>query len=169
MVSRLAFKAATGLAARLADRFKIFKMYLTHARFIEYGEHCRRYGLNRLSSTEIEATWGMQLEDPKVPKDVVEGQPRIRVGVWTDLFDSDQAIHKVFKKVRNLGPPIGLAAEGNQALSQDEDEGRLKPSTRIHAAKIAFTPSTRIQPRRVLSYIPPAQRGSEELQVRIIK
>ena len=101
-------------------------MYLTHARFIEYGEHCRRYGLNRLSSTEIEATWGMQLEDPKVPKDVVEGQPRIRVGVWTDLFDSDQAIHKVFKKVRNLGPPIGLAAEGNQALSQDEDEGTLK-------------------------------------------
>ena len=101
-------------------------MYLTHARFIEYEEHRRRYGLNRLSSTEIEATWGMQLEDPKVPKDVVEGQPRIRVGVWTDLFDSDQAIHKVFKKVRNLGPPIGLAAEGNQALSQDEDEGTLK-------------------------------------------
>ena len=69
----------------------------------------------------------MQLEDPKVPKDVVEGQPRIRVGLWTDLFDSDQAIHKVFKKVRNLGPPINdLAAEGNQALSQDEDEGTLK-------------------------------------------
>ena len=101
-------------------------MYLTHARFIEYEEHRRRYGLNRLSNTEIEATWGMQLEDPKVPKDVVEGQTRIRVGVWTDFFDSDEAIKKVFKKVRNLGPPIGLAAEGNQALSQDEDEGRLK-------------------------------------------
>ena len=102
-------------------------MYLTHAQFIEYQEHRRRYGLNRLSSNEIEATWGMQLEDPKVPKDVVEGQPRIRVGLWTDLFDRDEAIKKeVFKKVRNLGPPIGLAAEGNQALSQDEDEGRLK-------------------------------------------
>ena len=102
-------------------------MYLTHARFIEYEEHRRRYGLNRLSNTEIEATWGMQLEDPKVPKDVVEGQARIRVGLWTDLFDRDEAIKKeVFKKVRNLGPPIGLAAEGNQALSQDEDEGRLK-------------------------------------------
>ena len=159
MVSRLDFKAATGFAARLADRFNIFKMYLTHAQFIEYEEGRRRYGLNRLSSNEIEATWGMQLEDPKVPKDVVEGQARIRVGLWTDLFDRDEAIKKeVFKKVRNLGPPIGLAAEGNQALSQDEDEGRLKPSTRIHAAKIAFTPSTRIQPRRVLSYIPPAQR-----------
>ena len=103
-------------------------MYLTHARFIEYEEHRRRYGLNRLSNTEIEATWGMQLEDPKVPKDVVKGQARIRVGLWTDLFDSPQAIHtwEVFKKVRDLGPPIGLAAEGNQALSQDEDEGRLK-------------------------------------------
>ena len=132
-------------------------MYLTHAQFIEYQELRRRYGQHRLSSNEIEATWGMQLEDPKVPKDVVEGQPRIRV-VGPDLFDSDQAIHKMFEKVRKLGPPIGLAAEGNQALSQDEDEGRLKPSTRIHAAKIAFTPSTRIEPRRVLSYIPPAQR-----------
>ena len=100
-------------------------MYLTHARFIEYQELRRRYGQHRLSSNEIEATWGMQLEDPKVPKDVVEGQPRIRV-VGPDLFDSDQAIHKMFEKVRNLGPPIGLAAEGNQALSQDEDEGRLK-------------------------------------------
>ena len=122
----MAFKAATGLAARLADRFNFFKMYLTHAQFIEFQEHRRRYGLTRLSSTEIEATWGMQLEDPKVPKDVVEGQARIKVGLWTDLFDSDEAIKKVFKKVRNLGPPIGLAAEGNQALSQDEDEGRLK-------------------------------------------
>ena len=101
-------------------------MYLTHARFIEYEKNRRRYGLHRRSNTEIEATWGMQLEDPKVPKDVVEGQTRIRVGVWTDFFDSDEAIKKVFKKVRNLGPPIGLAAEGNQALSQDEDEGRLK-------------------------------------------
>ena len=102
-------------------------MYLTHAQFIEYEEGRRRYGLNRLSNTEIEATWGMQLEDPKVPKDVVEGQTRIRVGVWTDFFDSDEAIKKeVFKRVRNLGPPIGLAAEGNQALSQDEDEGKLK-------------------------------------------
>ena len=111
----------------LRTGLKLFKMYLTHARFIEYEEHRRRYGLNRLSNTEIEATWGMQLEDPKVPKDVVEGQARIRVGLWTDLFDRDEAIKKeVFKKVRNLGPPIGLAAEGNQALSQDEDEGRLK-------------------------------------------
>ena len=101
-------------------------MYLTHAQFIEYEEGRRRYGLNRLSSNEIEATWGMQLEDPHVPKDVVEGQARIRVGLWTVLFDSDQDIHKVFKAIRNLGPPIGLAAKGNQALSQDEDEGRLK-------------------------------------------
>ena len=80
------------------------RRYLTHAQFIEYEEHRRRYGLNRLSSNEIEATWGMQLEDPKVPKDVVEGQPRISVGLWTDLFDSDQAIHKVFKKSTQLGP-----------------------------------------------------------------
>ena len=101
-------------------------MYLTHARFIEYEKNRRRYGLHRRSNTEIEATWGMQLEDPKVPKDVVEGQPRIRVGLWTDLFDSDQAIHKVFRSIRNLGPPIGLAAERNQALSQDENEGRLR-------------------------------------------
>ena len=102
-------------------------MYLTHARFIEYEKNRRSYGLHRRSNTEIEATWGMQLEDPKVPKDVVEGQTRIRVGVWTDFFDSDEAIKKeVFKRVRDLGPPIGLAAEGNQALSQDEDEGTLK-------------------------------------------
>ena len=41
----------------------------------------------------------MQLEDPHVPKDVVEGQARIRVGLWTDLFDRDEAIKKeVFKK-----------------------------------------------------------------------
>ena len=68
----------------------------------------------------------MQLEDPHVPKDVVEGQARIRVGLWTDLFDREESIHKVFKAIRNLGPPrIGLAAEGDQARSKAEDEGRL--------------------------------------------
>ena len=80
------------------------RRYLTHAQFIEYEEGRRRYGLNRLSSNEIEATWGMQLEDPHVPKDVVEGQARIRVGLWTDLFDRDESIHKVFRSKRNLGP-----------------------------------------------------------------
>ena len=68
----------------------------------------------------------MQLEDPHVPKDVVEGQARIRVGSWTEFY-SKAPTHKVFRSIRNLGPPrIGLAAEGNQALSQDEDEGKLK-------------------------------------------
>ena len=132
-------------------------MYLTHAQFIEYEEHRRRYGLNRLSNTEIEATWGMQLEDPKVPKDVVEGQARIRVGLWTDLFDRDESIHKVFRSIRNLGPPrIGLAAEGNQALSQDEDEGKLKRqasemSDAVHkdsVAKSAFIHSSRTEGER---------------------
>ena len=100
-------------------------MYLTHAQFIEYQEHRRRYGLNRLSSNEIEATWGMQLEDPHVPIDVVEGQARIRVGSWTEFY-SKAPTHKVFRSIRNLGPPrIGLAAEGDQARSQAEDEGRL--------------------------------------------
>ena len=101
-------------------------MYLTHAQFIEYQELRRRYGQHRLSSNEIEATWGMQLEDPHVPKDVVEGQARIRVGLWTEFY-GQAPTHKVFRSIRNLGPPrIGLAAERNQALSQDEDEGRLR-------------------------------------------
>ena len=130
------------------------RRYLNHAQFIEYEEGRRRYGLNRLSSNEIEATWGMQLEDPHVPKDVVEGQARIRVGLWTDLFDRDESIHKVFRSIRNLGPPrIGLAAEGNQALSQDEDEGKLKRqaseiSDAVHkdsAAKSAFIHSSRTE------------------------
>ena len=129
-------------------------MHLTHAQFIECQEHHRRYGLSRLSSNEIEATWGMQLEDPHVPKDVVEGQARIRVGLWTDLFDRDESIHKVFRSIRNLGPPrIGLAAEGNQALSQDEDEGKLKRqasemSDAVHkdsAAKSAFIHCSRTE------------------------
>ena len=48
---------------------------------------------------------GKQLEDdPHVPKDVVEGQARLRVGLWTDLFDRDESIHKVFRSIRNLGP-----------------------------------------------------------------
>ena len=115
----MAFKAATGLAARLADRFNIFKMYLTHAQFIEYEEGRRRYGLNRLSSNEIEATWGMQLEDPHVPKDVVEGQARIRVGLWTDLFDRDESIHKVFRSIiTQLGPPSNRARSRRQSGSQ---------------------------------------------------
>ena len=101
------------------------RRYLNHAQFIEYEEGRRRYGLNRLSSNEIEATWGMQLEDPHVPKDVVEGQARIRVGSWTEFY-SKAPTHKVFRSIRNLGPPrIGLAAEGDQARSKAEDEGRL--------------------------------------------
>ena len=128
MVSRLAFKAATGLAARLADRFNIFKMYLTHAQFIEYEEGRRRYGLNRLSSNEIEATWGMQLEDPHVPKDVVEGQARIRVGSWTEFYDQEST-HKVYRAIDMKEDTMvtygtidnmhrgGLAAERNQARS----------------------------------------------------
>ena len=112
-------------------------MYLTHAQFIEYQEHRRRYGLNRLSSNEIEATWGMQLEDPHVPKDVVEGQARIRVGLWTEFYDQ-ASTHQVFRAIKmkedtmatygsidNMSR-IGLAAERNQARSQDEDEGRLR-------------------------------------------
>ena len=98
---------------------------------------------------------GKQLEDdPHVPKDVVEGQARLRVGLWTDLFDRDESIHKVFRSIRNLGPPrIGLAAEGNQALSQDEDEGRLKRRAsamfdavdKDSAAKSAFIHSSRTE------------------------
>ena len=100
------------------------RRYLTHAQFIEYEEGRRRYGLNRLSSNEIEATWGMQLEDPHVPKDVVEGQARIRVGLWTTFYDQAPT-HKLFRAMSNLGPSrIGLAAERNRALSQDE--GRLR-------------------------------------------
>ena len=111
-------------------------MYLTHAQFIEYQEHRRRYGQHRLSSNEIEATWGMQLEDPHVPKDVVEGQARIRVGLWTEFYDQ-ASTHQVFRAISmkedtmaTYGsidmPRIGLAAERNQARSQDEDEGRLR-------------------------------------------
>ena len=74
------------------------RRYLTHAQFIEYEEGRRRYGLNRLSSNEIEATWGMQLEDPHVPKDVVEGQARIRVGLWTEFYDQ-ASTHKVFRAI----------------------------------------------------------------------
>ena len=112
-------------------------MYLTHAQFIEYQELRRRYGQHRLSSNEIEATWGMQLEDPHVPKDVVEGQARIRVGLWTEFYDQ-ASTHQVFRAIKmkedtmatygsidNMSR-IGLAAERNQARSQDEDEGRLR-------------------------------------------
>ena len=79
----------------------------------------------------------MQLEDPHVPKDVVEGQARIRVGLWTEFYDQ-ASTHQVFRAIKmkedtmatygsidNMSR-IGLAAERNQARSQDEDEGRLR-------------------------------------------
>ena len=46
----------------------------------------------------------MQLEDPHVPKDVVEGQARIRVGLWTEFY-GQESIHKCSEPYATLARP----------------------------------------------------------------